>query len=379
MNKYYVIVFFIIILLVILKCNSYKDKSKTTIIGSEMSDASEMEKKRIEAGNLPPSPLPSFNYSKWSSEESLIDPIENELDMKIFQLCTEFKKYDTNKRKEFRNSLSKDNIYTLLEFTKRVTIFGIRKKEQSYINQGFIAIAMIEVERCDYRDALVSLSFLNYGLQKLNLKQNLIVQETINLSDEKTKKLTEEFFQRNEKNKSIEEIAGYAEIETNKGISFIETGYEKYKPKYNLAKILFTISDYVQSDKYLKGQVAIAQDAPLYWLNAENDNKIKKVLSGITGTASLQTQLKNDFSSKSDMQMLLIYLSEFNDDKNQKLLLEHLSKTSPTSFKRIIFVQNDILCVIVQRSTIEDMEDFENQESLERFEKPIREIIQKNK
>ena len=379
MNKYYSIGLFIIVLIVILILNACKSKTKTTTLGQEMADATEMEKKRIDAGNLLPSPLPSFDYSKWSGEQSLIDPVENELDLKIRQLCTAFKTYDADKRKEARNSLSQDNIYTLLEFTKRATIFGIRKKDQSYISNGFIAIAMIDAERCDYRDVLVTLSFLNYGLQKLNIEQNSIVQETVKLSDGKTKKLTEEFFQRSEKNGSIEEMAGYTAIETSKGISFIETSYEKYTPKHNLAKILFDISDYVYSDKYLKGQVAIGEGIPSIWLSAENDSKIEKALAETSGTATLSTQLRNDFSPKSDMQMLLIYLSEFNDGKSQQILLEQLGKTSPTTFKRISFVQDNILCVMVQRATMVDLADFESQESLRRFEKPIRELIQKSK
>ena len=172
MNKYYGIGLIIIVLIAIQIWNAYKDKTKTTILGQEMSDATEMEKKRIEAGNLLPSPLPDYDYSKWADEQSLIDPIENELDLKIIELCTTFKTYDADKRKETINSLSQDNIYTLLEFSKRATIFGIRKKDQSYIENGFIAIAMTDAERCDYRDLLVSLSFLNFGLQKLSLEQN---------------------------------------------------------------------------------------------------------------------------------------------------------------------------------------------------------------
>ena len=378
MNKYYGIGLIIIILVAIQIWNANKNKAKTTILGQEMADATETEKKRIEAGNLLPSPLPDFDYSKWADEQRLIDPVENELDLKILQLCTAFKTYDADKRKEARNSLSQDNIYSLLEFTKRATIFGIRKKDQSYINNGFISIAMIDAERCDYRDILVTLSFLNYGLQKLNLEQSSIVQEATKLSDGKTKKLTEEFFKRSEKERRLEEMAGYTAIETSKGISFIETNYEKYNPKHNLAKILFDISDYVYSDKYLKGQIAIGQDIPLIWLSAENDTKIEKALTGTTGTATLSTELRKDFSPQSDMQMLIIYLSELNDGKSQQILLEQLSKTSPTTFKRISFVQDNIICVIVQRATMVDLEDFESQESLKRFEKPIRGLIQKS-
>ena len=65
--------------------------------------------------------------------------------------------------------------------------------------------------------------------------------------------------------------------------------------------------------------------------------------------------------------------------KANNILLEQLAKTSPTTFKRISFIQDNILCVIVQKATMVNLSDFESQQSLMRFEKPIRELIQKNK
>ncbi len=379
MNKYIIAVLVLLIIIALIIWNSNKNKKNTVVLGQEMADASEKEKQRIEAGNFHSSPLPSFNYTKWSDEQSLIDPIENELDLKILQLCSDFKTYEADKRKEVRNSLNQNNIYTLLEFSKRTTIFGIRKKQQSYIDNGFIVIAMIDAERCDYRDLLVTLSFLNYGFERLNLVHTSIVQEAINLSDGKTKKLIEEFFKRDEKDKRIEEMAGYTAIETSRGISFIETNYEEYNPKRNLAKMLLDISNYVYSDKYQKGQVSLGKDFPSQWLSEKNDDKIEKAILAVTGTASLSTRLKDELSFHSDMQMLLIYLSEFKDDKSQQIFLEQLDKTSPTTFKRISFVQDDIFCIIIQRATMVDLEDFESQESLKRFERPFHQIIERTK
>lgn len=379
MKKYYSVGSVMVLLIVMLMLNACKSKTRTTTLGEEMADATEMEKKRVEAGSSLPSPLPDFGYSKWKDEQSLIDPVENELDLKTIQLCTAFKTSNAEKRKEIVNSLSQDNIYTLIEFTKRATIFGIRRKDQSYIKNGFLAIAMIDADRCDHRDVFVTFGFLGYGLEKLNIAQNSIVQEILVLADGKTKELTEGFFERSDNNRSIEKIAGYTAIETSKGISFIRTEYEKYNPKHNLAKILFDISDYVYHDKYQKGNLAIGESIPLVWLDAEKDERVEEALSGTNGTAKLSAELRDGLSPKSDMQMLLIFLTEFNDAKSQQIILEQLAKTSATTFKRISFVQDNVLCIIVQKATMDGLEDFESQESLKRFEKPIRALIQKAK
>jgi hypothetical protein len=273
--------------------------------------------------------------------------------------------------------LNQNNIYTLLEFSKRATVFGIRRKMRSYVDNGLVSIAMIDAERCDFRDVLLTLGFLNYGLEQLALADTSPVQDAINLSSGKTKSLIETFFQRDKESVSIEKMVGCTAIETSKGISFIGTGYKKYNPSHDLVKILLEYSDLVHGDKYKKGEITVADEIPLNWLSAEQNGSIKKALLAAKGTASLHTSLKGELSLQSPMQMLLIYLSEFEGDEYPKLILEHLKKVPPANFKRVAFVQDHILCLIIQNAVMAGSVEFESQASLTRFENPLRQIIER--
>lgn len=379
MSKYIVLGLLLLVIIALVIWNSNRNKRGTIVLGKEMADASEKERQRIEAGNFSQSPLPDFDYSKWPNEQSLINPTKNELDLKIIELCSNFNKYDEGKRNEVRKSFTQDDIYTLLEFSKRATLFGVRKKEPSYIYNGLVAVSMIETERCDYRDVLVALSFLNFGVQKLNLITSTVFEDATKLSEEKTGKLIKEFSEQNTKNKSLEVMGGYTAIETSNGISFIETNYKKYNPEKNLAKILFDISDYVSGDKYHTGQITTGEEIASIWLSANNDKKIEKIISKATGCASLSTGLRNEFHPKSDMQMLLIYLAEFKENQSPQVLTEQVNNNMPTTFSRLSFVEDNIFCVVIQRATIINGEDFETNKSLKRFETPIREIIKTSK
>lgn len=379
MSKYIVLGLLLFVIIALVIWNSNKNKKGTVVLGKEMADASEKERQRIEAGSFSQSPLPDFNYSKWSNEQSLINPIENELDLKIIELCIDFNKYDEGKRNEVRKSITQDNIYTLLEFSKRATLFGVRKKEPTYIHSGFVAVSMIEAERCDYRDVLVTLSFLNFGAQKLNLNTSAIFKEAIKLSEENTANLVKEYSENNTEDKSLEVMGGYSAIETSNGISFIETNYEKYNPEKNLVQMLFAVSDYVFGDKYHKGQITIGEEIASTWLSADNDKKIEKIISKATGCASLSTDLRNEFHPKGDMQMLLIYLAEFKDDKSGQALMEQVNNNTSTTFSRLSFVENNIFCIVIQEATIINAEGFETNKSLKRFETPIRGIIKSSK
>jgi hypothetical protein len=378
MSKYIVVGLLLLIIIALVIWNSNKNKRGTIVLGKEIADASEKERQRIEAGKFMQSPLSTFDYSRWSNEQSLINPIENELDFRIIELCEEFKNYNEAKRNKIRQSISQNEIYTLLEFTKRATLLGVRKKEPYYIHNGFVAVSMIETERCDYRDVLVTLSFLNYGLKKLNLNASTVFKEAIQLSEENTRKLINEFAERPPNNKSLETMGGYTAIETANGISFIQTNYEKYNPEKNLAKILFDISDYISGDKYFKGQITVGEKVASIWLGADNDNRIEEVISKASGCATLSTDLRNEFHPKSDVQMLLIYLAEFKDNKSLKVLTEQVNANVPTTFSRLSFVEDDVFCVVIQRAIMVDVDEFETNKSLKRFELPLRELIRKN-
>ena len=119
MIKYIIGGFVILALMTIVPSCSEENNKKEIVLGQEMARASEKEKERIKSGNFEDSPMPDFNYMKWPNERSLINPIENELDLSIRKLCLKFKKYKEGKRNKVRRSISQDEIYTLMTFCKR--------------------------------------------------------------------------------------------------------------------------------------------------------------------------------------------------------------------------------------------------------------------
>lgn len=113
---------------------SNKEEKKTMVLGQELADAEQKEQERLESQNYSDSPFPKFNYSKWKGEKSLINPQVNELDSFIVQLTNKYINTNESERKEIRNSLSQDDIYTIFTFCKRSVVFGLRENG----NEAFI-------------------------------------------------------------------------------------------------------------------------------------------------------------------------------------------------------------------------------------------------
>jgi hypothetical protein len=215
------VAFFVTLTVLVIQCSN-APKTDKTIIGKELAEASMKENENLDSNNVK-SPLLNFSYSKFLNEQSLINPKLNELDSLIIKLCEKFKNSNDSIKNEIRKSIRQNDIYTLLQFTQRTTVFSIRRKEAIFLEDGFIAISMIEAERCDYRDVLVALSFLDFGITKLNLNETKMFHDAVILSEPKTANLIRQFSQRSTKDKSLEEVAGYKAVETPNGITFMET------------------------------------------------------------------------------------------------------------------------------------------------------------
>ena len=366
----------VIVIRIIISLLLGKDKKERVIVlGREIAAADEKERQRIKAGNHKESPLPDYNYRKWKDEQSLINPAENELDASITQLCTAFISADENKKEEIRKSLNQDNIYTLLEFVKRKTVFAIRQKEPKHISNGFTAISMIESERCDYRDVSVTISFLDHGIQKLNLTSADFFENAFELSEQQTAGLMKGYYERSKKNKKIERAGGYVEIETPYGTGFVNTYFRKYNPEKNLVKILFEISDYLSKDKYKKGEITIGSDIDAVWFGERGNKNIERLNAKANGCAFVRSTLKEGLHIKSNEQVLHVFLTEFSNLNILHALKEKAENNKSSSFAWLCFSEDNLLCMVIQRATREGVEDYESNESLKRFEDGLRKII----
>lgn len=234
---------------------------------------------------------------------------------------------------------------------------------------------MVDAERCDYRDALVSIAFLNHGIEKLQLDTDKLYDVAITKSSQRMKKLLTSFKERNVSNKAIETMAGYTEYEFEEGPGFITHWANKFEPVHNLAKISFAISSYFASDKYLTGEVSVGSEIRYYWFDKKDSEKRSKIISITNGTSHLTSSLKKELSKNSDYLSLGLYLIEFKRIEESKLFIETLS--SLKKLDKVVLFNNidEIVYVLSSRYSMHGLTEYENNASLNRFQKPIESII----
>jgi len=356
--------------IVVISCT--RREKKELIIGKEMAEAKKKDEEIINSKDFAKSPLIGQKYSDFNSGSTFQNPKQVDLDSKIIQLTKKYIELKQKERKKLRNSIDSEDIYTIISFCERATVFGLRKQNEN-IKHGLNALSMVDAERCDYRDILVAIGFVNHGLEKLQLDTYRLYSEAIKYANPRMKELLSAYQKRKAKDKAIEPMAGYTEYQFENGVGFIRCGYQEYNAKRDLPEIAFSIGTGIGNDEYrIFNDVVIAESLPLVWIKGQNEKNIKELLKQSKGTVKLNKLLKEktkDWMS----QMFLLHLVEFEDEIKADQFMNLLGKEGIDKVARIFGAVQNIFYILVSRSTTIGIEDYETNESLQRF----REIIER--
>src|SRR5262245_8749987 len=96
--------------------------------------------------------MPDGIYDFWRGEINLINPAPIALDSQLRELCQSFANSDAQSRAQMRASISMEEFYTLLTFSKRAAVFGIRERNAAWLVDRLTSLSMIELDRVDFRD-----------------------------------------------------------------------------------------------------------------------------------------------------------------------------------------------------------------------------------
>lgn len=345
------------------------------VLGEQLAKAEEAERQRKSRDDTGNSPMPDGNYDFWRGETSLINPAPSALDSTLRKLCQSFAKGGAGSRAKTRASISMDKFYTLLTFSKRAAVFGIRERNAAWLVDGLTALSMIDLDRVDLRDVLVSVSLLHHSALRIGQNANQLLSDTAALSEPEVSGLIKDFIKRPSEDKVLREKWGYDEVETRDGIGFIGWEFNVYNPTYDLKKIALDLAEYITADKYQPDLVSIATDLPDYWLKTKESFSLDKSLLAVRGGATISGKLRQNEHPDHESQMFNVILVEVSDESVAKTLLELSKKKKHPDYCMLGLAEGKLFCLIVARSFDRDKKAFETSDSLARFSKGFSGIL----
>ncbi len=101
-------------------------KRKTLVLGSEFAAALKREEERLLLGNAGISPLLNFTYDFERGDYNLVAVSVLGIDEDIRDFTDNFQRLGLGQRQKVLQSLSFDDLYTLIHFVKRAAVFALR-------------------------------------------------------------------------------------------------------------------------------------------------------------------------------------------------------------------------------------------------------------
>lgn len=92
------------------------------------------------------------------------------MDRAIDSVCAKFASGDANQRATMTHGATGDDLYELLVFARRASVFALREREETWIRYGLTAVAMVDAARIDPRDIPLTLSLVHHASERLQLQ-----------------------------------------------------------------------------------------------------------------------------------------------------------------------------------------------------------------
>jgi hypothetical protein len=334
-----------------------------------------MNSASVKAG---PSPLPKdLHYDSWRGNVELSDPIQHPLDAELSALCQRFAASDLPTRSQLRNSASLDDFCTLLSFGRRSAVFAMRGRRREHVVDGLTAVAMIERDRVDFRDALVTLALLHHATRAIGEHPHELFQRAASLAEPKMSGLILGFPERSEEERDLRKSWGHTVVETKGGPGFVGWGFKSYQPTYPLDQLALALAQLLKRDKYGRATVTLATELPPFWLSSVDDKALKRVLAAVRGAVRVNAELRPQESADYRHQVIMIFLAELEDEPAAGSLfrLSQEKQTRPKDFVMAAAQEGRLFCLAVARSFTAGKAGFETQVSLQRFSAGIAEVL----
>jgi hypothetical protein len=279
-------------------------------------------------------------------------------------LVTEFAALGEEERNSVRYCLSMDDFYTLFTFARRRALAVLRGGDTRQIEPAFLSLAMIDVERVDWRDLLMANSLLCYAGERIGAPVTDLVSRTIQLAERRTAAAL-----RGQRTSRIDLAAscGYREVRTLEGVALFETGYEHFAPQADLEKIAFECALALNDEGYEIKDISLANDLPLIWLDGCDGSAIAKMAQSLSGCVAIRGVPRADPAPESSGQSLLFFLGEAASEMDAREIAVAAENASNSQRTELGLASRRICVVIIQHSWIAGAPPLENAHSLERL------------
>lgn len=333
--------------------------SGVVVLGGEIAEA----RRRDAQVRRGPSPLPPGSYT--AREQSLVHPEEVPLDAEIREVVERFAASDETTRRSMREAISTDEFYLLATFAHREAVFAMRDGMCERLVSGFTALAMIDKQRIDYRDAHSFPLPLDYAARRCGVDPQPLIARAAAMSTREMREVLESFSAAPESHKTLE-----SSLLRDVGTGFIGRGIASYEPTRDLVAAALKAYHLLDADHYPGSSVSMADDFSDHWFPGAED-AYRRIRAG----AMLHG--KRDDQEDGDDQGIMLFLAEAANAADAEALRAALRASEGDA--ELGVARGELLAAVVAKSFFAERRAIETDQSLARFAEPLAQILEETR
>jgi hypothetical protein len=265
-------------------------------------------------------------------------------------------------RAKVRSSLTMDDFYTLMTFTRRCVLAALRNEDPGAVEAAFDALSAIDLARVDWRDVVVAASLASFAARRVGLPPEEVLSGAVLRAESQVGDILEQAI-----TKEID-LAGYREVRTAAGPVLVESAGRN--ESVDLLVRALGVAELIEDDgRYAVSGAGEVAELPAVWL------------SDSPATAEARRRLRECVSVHAEppesrfRHFLLVFLAEAADERDAELIAEAARSRVDDGTVQLGIAVGRRCAVVVARSGVMAESSIEDPESLARFNGPIRALL----
>jgi hypothetical protein len=331
-----------------------------------MADATEAEERhRRKSGGLP-SPLEGVAYDPSTGALDLHRWVESPVDRAVASFASTYADLGPDEAARVRAALRMDDFYTLLAFARRSALSSLRGSTDPSLADGLAAVSAVELERVDWRDAVVAGELLAWAMARAGLDHATEFRRLEPQQDDAMKQALRPIAAR----PAGELSPGmWRCVTTPAGPALAGDDFERFEPTADLVAIAITLQDVLEADVYRVGSIDVGSELPSVWLTATDEDQLERALHTIRACVSVNAKPEPEATTSAEDQHFVIFIAEAGVDDDAVMLAT--AAVSTDWYEALGVSHGAVCCVMIARSFVTGAPAFEGPGALDRFADPV--------
>jgi hypothetical protein len=344
------------------------------VIGEGMAQASEREERHRAATGAVTSPLAGIAYDPWSGALDLHRFVESPVDTAVAAFAASYEELASEEAGDVRAALSMEDFYTLLAFARRSALASLQGRSSPSLHHGLVALTAIDQERVDWRDAAVAAELLAWAMARAGTDHTTEFQRASRRCERGVSDALSFIASR----PAGELQPGmWRPEETAEGPILAEDYFERFEPTVDLVGIGLAVQDVIEADAYRVSSLTVATELPPIWLTPTDRSAVERALESVRACASVCGELDPRTAPTARDQQLLVFLAETRSTQDARLIAA--AAVPAESHEALGLANGSVCCVVIANSVVIGVPAFERDGSLQRFEEPLRSVLEQSR